>query len=281
MTFCASKQRLAASPKIANRYIVKSKRVIFAIFLAITLIGCDKSDVSPGKSFLIEVVDPTCNTDKFEYDHGRLTGYKRFFGNRIETTATFSYQNDRLIEITTNRDCGDEYKVELEYDQKGKRTKEKIVFTQNQQGQVVTLSNFTYDGNGNLLSKTSSYSDSTYSYSSETNFEWNNGNLVRLNCYIFGPFGKQLWWDRTLIYDTKRSYANQDLAFVYLIHGVIGYGDETALSNNNPISTTEQSYGPIVDRGSYSFSYDPNGYPVGYKYKVEGQEFPEVQMKYK
>jgi hypothetical protein len=258
-----------------------NSRNILVGLLIVILIGCESNEITSDKMSLMEINDPTCYKDQFEYEGGRLISFKRFFGERVSTNTRFKYRNNQLIQLESESENGQDYVVELEYNSQGQRVKERITFTHFKNlsldpYKIVAISDFAYNQEGLLLRKSSTYSDSTYSFPTETEFEWSNGNLVKMNSAYSDYLGRHVTGSKYFVYDDKRNYSNQDLAFLYLTLG----RQETVLSRNNLVKTTEVFFDQTIDRGSYTFSYNGNGYPIGYKYKVDNQEYSPIQMKY-
>jgi hypothetical protein len=94
--------------------------------------------------------------------------------------------------------------------------------------------------------------------------------------YLFDGEYTYLTSTKTMTYDNKRNYSNQDIAFIY----TSGPGLETMISKNNVTSTTEFFGDITIDRGSYKFTYNNDGYPDGYIYKVDTQEYNPIQISY-
>jgi hypothetical protein len=275
---------LAASAKKSkltiNRRIMDFRKVILGLIIIIS-IGCETNEISINKMYLKEIIDPTCYKDQFEYEGGQLISFKRIFGEKVSTITKFKYQNNLLIQIESESENGRDYLIDIEYNSNGQRIRETNTFTHfknftHEPYKITSISNFNYDASGQLITKYSTFSDSEYSFPTKTEFEWNKGNLVKMNFSYFNDLGEHSTGSKSFFYDDKRNYSNQDLALVY----VTLVGQETVLSKNNLIKTTEIFFNQTIDRGSYEFSYNSNGYPIDYKYKVDNQQISSIQIKY-
>lgn len=257
------------------------RKVILGLCV-VMIFGCETNEISIRKMYIKEIVDPTCYKDQFEFENGQLISFKRFFGDRISTITKFKYQNDLLIQIESESDNGQDYIIDIEYNSNGQRAREMMTFTHFKNFtlepyKITSISNFNYNEAGQLVTKSSTFSDSTYSFPTETEFEWSKGNIVKMNFAYFDDLGKHVTGNKSFLYDDKRNYSNQDLAFVYITLAE----QETALSKNNLVKTTEIFFGQTIDRGSYEFSYNSNGYPMSYRYKVDNQQYNPIQINYK
>lgn len=254
-------------------------RYILLGLIVSILFSCGTNDISPNRLLIKEIIDPTCYKDVFEYENDRLVGFKRFFGERVGTNTTFHYLDNQLVKVEAKGDQGFEQIIELTYGEDGLRKEEKI--TTIYQGEVTYVKNgtFSYD-NDKLKSIKYTFNDPNFMdpnyLPTETLLEWKNGNLIKMTYYLFDGEYTYLTSTRTMTYDNKRNYANQDIAFIY----TLGQGSETSISKNNVTSTTELFGGLTIDRGSYKFTYNQNGYPDSYIYKVESQEFYPIQISY-
>lgn len=230
--------------------------------IIVSLTSCETTEITMNKMYLKEVKDPTCYTDQFEYEGEHLIYYKRFFGERIATITTFIYQSNQLKTVETKSDNGQDLIIELSYGANGLREMETRTFKQNEI-EHVTTTNFYYDENNNLKLKHISYSDPNF-FSSQTEFIWVNGNIIKRNYfYIDNQGNRNFSFSEDLLFDNKRNYTNQDLAFIYT-----GLYDEVVLSKNNVISNQNK------------YEYNNSGYPIKFKYTIDNKDYP-VLMKYR
>jgi hypothetical protein len=237
------------------------RKVILGLTIAI-LMGCETSEITMSKMYLKEITDPTCYTDQFEYEGERLISYKRLFGEREATVTKFIYQSNRLMTIETKSDNGQDYTIELSYGANGLRERENRTLKQDNEVKNLTTVDFFYDEHKNLKSKHISYTDPNF-FSSETEFEWVNGNIVKRNYFYFDNQGTRHYISSDkLLFDNKRNYTNQDLTFIYT-----GLYDEAVLSKNNVISNPNK------------YEYNNSGYPIKFKYTIDNKDYP-VLMKY-
>ena len=256
------------------------RKVIVGLMVVI-IFGCETNEITMNKMYLKEIVDPTCYKDQFEYEGGQLISFKRLFGERVSTITKYKYQNNLLIQIESESENGQDYLIDIEYNSNGQRVREVNTFTHfknftHEPYKITSISNFNYNDAGQLVTKHSTFSDSEYSFPTETEFEWSKGNIVKVNFAYFDDLGEHVTGSKSFFYDDKRNYSNQDLAFVYVTLA----GQETVLSKNNLLKTTEIFFDQTIDRGSYEFSYNSNGYPIDYRYKVDNQQYNPVQIKY-
>ena len=259
---------------------MKQCKVLFGVLTLTLMLGCEGNDIGPNLRYLKEIVDPACFKNQFEYENGHLISFKLIFGERVETVTKFKYENNLLKQVESESDQGPDYFVELEYNSDGQRTREKVTFTYYkpftlEPYDIIKVSDFTYDDYGNLRTKKSEFSDSTW-LPSETEFEWSQGNLVRMNFVYHDELGKHSNGSRTFTYDNKRNYTNQDLAFFY-----VGLAElETVFSKNNSVKAMVISPGQHYEWYSYEFSYDRTGYPVSNKRKTGSQVYSVLGMSY-
>ncbi len=262
---------------------MKTGNILLLIFIGILLLACDSNEISFAKMYVKEISHPAIFKNQFEYEGEHLILFKQLFGERVSAITKFEYQNDQLKRVESKHDNGQDYLVELDYNSSGQIVWEKITFNDFRDStsdlKIVILSEFTYYDDGNLLAKRSIYSDSTLSYPTENEFEWSNGNLVKMNFSIIDHLGKRLIRSNSMAYDNERNYSNQDWAFVY-VTGITSDEMLIKLSKNNSLSTTETSFGRTAVRILSTFSYNKNGYPIEYKSILDGQEYGPVQVKY-
>lgn len=249
-------------------------RYILSGLIVSILFSCGTEDTSPDMLLVREIIDPTCYKDVFGYENDRLVVFKRYLADRISTHTTFQYQGNQLVKIEVKRDQGLEQIIELTYGEDGLRKEEKS--TTIYQGKVTYVKNgtFHYD-KGVLISIKYTSNDPNY-FPTETCLKWQNGNLVKMTYYFFDEDYTYLASEKTVTYDNKKNYSNQDIAFIY----ILGRESETSLSKNNVTSTTEFFGGTTIDRGSYTFTYNKNGYPDGYVYNVDSQKYGPMQLRY-
>lgn len=250
------------------------KNKLFILFTVLLLISCGKEDVTPDRLFVKEIVDPTFYRDVFTYESERLIEFNRFLGDRVETNSQFHYSNDQLIKVEIKRGESISYTIELNYDKNGFRQNEKLTTLKDGQITNIQTSIFTHE-DGVLKSILNSNSDTNYS-PMETRYEWSNGNITKMNYYYVDSAGPHFSGSRTITYDTKKNYSNQDIAFIYRTL----YESETTLSKNNALTNLMILDDLVIDNGSHSFMYNDSGYPKEYTYKIYGQEFNPIQINY-
>ncbi len=249
------------------------KKIILGL-ITVTLLSCGTVDISPMRLFVKEIEDPTCYKDLFEYGGGHLITFKRFFGEREETTTQFHYLDKQLVKIEIKRDQGLEHTIELTYGENGLRQEEKLTTIYSGEITYIKTGTFSYK-NGVLKSVIYSYNDPNY-LSAETEFQWSNGNITKMDFYFFDSYGRHHTGNRIYTYDNKINYSNQDTAFIY----TVGTGDETKISKNNLIATIENFGNESFQGGQYSFTYNVSGYPTGYRYEINNQKYNPIQIKY-
>jgi hypothetical protein len=251
-------------------------KIQIALFglITIALLSCGTEDVSPSRLLITQIESPGLYRDHYEYENGRLVSFKRFFGELEETKTQFHYLDNRLTKIEVKKDQGSEQIIELTYGENGLRQEEKLTTIYNDGGTYVKTATFSYRA-GILRSIKYSFGDPNY-LPTETLFEWENGNISKMEHYVFSSQATYLISIETMTYDDKRNYSNQDIAFIY----TLGSGLETTISKNNVTSTTEKVGDKFVDRGSYKFTYNKAGYPDSYVYKVDSQESGTIQIMY-
>ncbi len=255
------------------------------LLFIVLLLACEYNEISSAKMYVKEIGDTVIINykDQFEYEGERLVLFKRFFGERLSTITKFEYQNDHLKRVESNIIDVMDFLVELEHNSEGQIIKEKITYPDLRDStrdlKIIILSDFTYYDDGNLRTKNSIYSDSALTYPTETEFEWSNGNLVKMNVNRLDNLGKKFTLTRTMTYDNKRNYSNQDWAFVYMA-AITSDEFLTALSKNNSLSTTETLFGQTSVRVLTTFSYNKNGYPNAYRSVNDGFENTKRHVKY-
>jgi hypothetical protein len=242
--------------------------------LIIILTACDSEVISPSLLLVKEIEDPTSYTDHFTYQDRQLLTFKTIFGSREETSIKFIYSDNKLIRIENVRDQGLESNIELTYNEKGQRDKETLTMVHNGVTTYIRTGMFTYN-NEELKSVIYTYNKPDYSME-EREFHWSKGNLTKIDFYYYFNGQRFPSITRLYTYDSQLNYSNQDIAFIY----TVGTGDETKFSKNNLVSMQEISGTDIYQGGQYSFTYNENGYPVKYVYKLGGQEFAPIQIRY-
>jgi len=248
--------------------MIQVKYLTWLAAVAIALVGCDAEEPLPEKLFVKEIYDPTCFKNEFAYTEGRLVQYRTKFGDRVAGVIDFYYEGSLLKRIESTSDNGQAYLISLEYDDRGRRSKEAVTWTQFDQITYTSMTDFTYDDDGNLIKKYSTYSDSTYSFPTETSFQWDNGNLVGMKRTVLTGYGPWLVNSWTLVYDNNRNYTNQNMAFVYT--SVRGSDfNETLLSKNNLVVQLDGSF----EEWSNEYSYNESGYPISYVLETGGQMY--------
>ncbi len=251
------------------------RNLLFGIVFFLMFTSCQENEIVLSKLHLIKVTDPIANMDLLTYDNGKLVLFQRYFGQQEETVTTFHYAENLLSNATTVRSNGQEYIVELEYDNNAWRHKETITFKQDDVVINITTTIFKYDINGDLETKEITHT-ATSSGPTETEFEWKDGNIIKMNFYLLTGSIKSFAYSRNITYDDKINFTNQDLSFLY----ITPYEQESVLSKNNRLSTFDSVGQQAIDRGSFIYKYNEQGYPIEYVYKVDKQEFPTVIMEY-
>lgn len=242
--------------------------------LLLTLIACDSDIISPNRLLVKEIENPISYKDYFTYQDGLLINYQRFFGELEETKIKFYYSDRKLIKLEKIREHGVENYFELTYNDKGQRHQEILTTVYNGEVTYVRTSTFSYV-NDELASVKLSYDKPDYTLQ-EREFHWSKGNLVRIDFFYYDNNTRYPTISRLYNYDNKVNYANQDIAFVY----ILGDGDETQISRSNLVSMNEISGTTVYEGGQHSFTYNINGYPIESVYKAGGQEFTPIQIRY-
>jgi len=253
---------------------MRSGNIIVIIFSLFTLISCGTDEISSYKMSIKQVIHPISYKDQFEYNNERLISFKRYCYDILATDTEFQYENDKLSKIITKDNSGLNYLIELEFGENGLRKSEKSIIIYNGDTASVNVIHFSYDSNNILKSKRHNqiYPENIIS---ETEFEWINGNIVKANYFNIDDLGKQYSWSRSYTYDNRKNYTNQELAFNY----TIGSGLETLLSRNNVVSTSDQFSGQLINRGSNSYKYNNQGYPIISTYIIGDPPY-DTQMIY-
>lgn len=229
------------------------KKILFVLTILI-LSACEKDEITISKLYLKEVTDPSCYTETYEYNGEQLISYRKYFGERLSTEMKFSYHSNKLITINSKSENGINSTLKLSYGENGLPTR----LTNGGS----TLEDYVYDQEDNLISKRIYFSDPNF-FTSETEYEWENGNIVNKKHFYFDKEGiRHFTFSEELLYDNKLNYTNQDIAFVY----ILGF-EEKVLSKNNLLSD------------SIHYEYNKNGYPIKYTYRNDNKEYP-VLMKY-
>jgi hypothetical protein len=244
------------------------------VFFAAVLFSCGREDAIPGRLFVKEIIDPTLYKDVFTYEDGRLIEFNRFLGDRVETNSQFHYLNNQLLKVEIKRGQTIAYTVELTYDKNGFRQDEKLTTLYDGQITNIQTSIFTHQ-DGILKSILNTNSDPNYA-PMEAVYEWSNGNIIKIDYYYIDIAGPHFSASRTITYDTKKNYSNQDIAFIYRTL----YESETTLSKNNALTNILTLDEQVIDQGSHTFLYNSSGYPKEYTYKIYGQEFNPIEINY-
>ena len=245
-------------------------------FVAMIAIGCDNEDLSPQKLYVKEMTDPKSDEKiLFTYENGHLLEYKRVVGGRIPTVINFLYADGQLKKVeTTNSGAWGEI-IELNYDENGLRKEEKIKIFDD--GTLTGSSTRTFHYRDGTLESTIHLSDDPSSFPQEIIYKWENGNLVQMDYYWTAGGERHYSGRRIMTYDDKRNLSNQDIAFVYTPWGL----GENATSKNNLIKRVDEDFGnSLLDRGTYTFTYNNAGYPAEYRYSVGSSQFNPVKINY-
>lgn len=260
-------------------------KYILLPIVAVIILSCEQEEISPNSReqeeissntlYAKEIIDPTCYKDLFEYENGHLIQFKRLFGERTETTTRFHYFNNQLTKIEISRDMGLEQIIELTYGENGLRKEEKVTTKSNGVTTQIKIGSFSYiDG----ILKSIKYSSDEPSYlPTETVFEWSNDNIIKMDSYMFDGEYTYLTSSEIMTYDDKRSYSNQDIAFIYRVMDI----QEINVSKNNLINKYVDVGSLIVNRESYEYTYNNNEYPTGYNYTIDSQQYNPIQINYK
>ena len=232
--------------------------------LALTVVflfSCSADETTPQKMYLKEIKDPSCFTEQYEYEAGRLTSFKRLFGEHVSTDTKFSYDANLLKTVELREDDGRVIIIELSYGANGLPERE-LRTSKNEEAESRLVSDHYYDKNGNLILTRRSYSDPNF-FTSETEFEWANGNIIRKHHFLINSQGnREFQFSEDLFFDNKKNYTNQDFAFIYT-----GLESEGVLSRNNLI------------RKDMPYRYNKKGYPSGYNYRIDLENY-SVEMRY-
>lgn len=253
---------------------INVRYTILVLFSAV-LFSCENEEIPSNTLFVKEISDPTFYKDLLEYENGYLVKFNRLFGERIETTTQFQYSGHQLSRVEIKRDQGLEQIIELSYGENGFRKEEKATTKQNGDITEIRVGLFSYK-DGMIKSIKYSYKGVDNKVT-ETVFEWINGNITQMDFYLIDGEYTYLTSSRTMTYDDKRNFSNQDIAFIYRVMS----GEETIVSKNNVIEEFEDVGDLIINRGRYNFTYNNEGYPIGYIQTVGSQEYNPVQINYK
>ncbi|WP_162417372.1 hypothetical protein [Cyclobacterium roseum] len=253
---------------------INVRYTILVLFSAV-LFSCENEEIPSNTLFVKEISDPTFYKDLFEYENGYLVKFNRLFGERIETTTQFQYSGHQLSRVEIKRDQGLEQIIELSYGENGLRKEEKATTKQNGDITEIRVGLFSYE-DGMIKSIKYSYEGVDHK-ATETVFEWINGNITQMDFYLIDGEYTYLTSSRTMTYDDKRNFSNQDIGFIYRVMS----GEETIVSKNNVIEEFEDVGDLIINRGRYNFTYNNEGYPIGYIQTVGSQEYNPVQINYK
>lgn len=252
---------------------MKFNYLVLGLFI---LIGCETSEIASNRLLVKEIVAPSY-IDTFRYnDNGRLVEFERILCGKLDVSIVFQYSNNKLVKVDKQLTHGITSTIELTYNDNNLRQEEKLTTKVNGETTYKRIGNFKYE-NGLLksISYTSIYSDNTSL--TETEFEWSNNNISKMEFYVINNSNKNYIGNRRFTYDNKINYSNQDIAFIY----TVGDGDETKVSKSN-LLTQQETFGDnqSYQGEQYSFSYNVNGYPIEYTYSLGTQVFSSVQIKY-
>lgn len=247
---------------------------LLALFAGL-FFSCDTEEISPTIFFVQEMSDPTIYTDLFAYENGRLVNFDRLFGERIETSTKFYYSDKQLTRVEIERDQGLEQLIELSYGANGFRKEEKVTTKQNGGITEIRVGLFSYS-DGRISSIKYSYEGVDHK-PTETVFEWSNGNITQMDFYVIDDEYTYLASSKRMSYDAKRNFSNQDIAFVYRVMG----GEETLISRNNVVAEIEKVGDLISNTGRYDFTYNDEGYPIGYTKTIGLQAYNPIQITYR
>lgn len=251
------------------------RTIIFPLgLILLMLLACNSETISPIRLLVKEIGDPTYYMESFTYQEGQLFTFKRLCGNNEGTSIKFLYSDNRLIKIENRRDQELESFIELEYNANGQRSQEKLTMIYNGDTTYIRTGTFTYS-NGKLKSLKYNYNKPDYS-TEEREFQWDKGNLIRIDFYYYANDMRFSSISRLYEYDNKLNYSNQDIGFIY----TIGTGDETMASKNNLVTMQQILDTDVSQGGQYSFKYDSNGYPISYIYRDGEQQSTPRQFRY-
>jgi len=237
-----------------------TKRFPQLIPLAISLTclvfsGCH--DDSPVKNQLIEIVGSNYS-QFYTYEHDRLSTFK--ISSDTKTYTKFNYDGDRLISVEVISSDVVASRIELTYDDAGKRISEiEYRFPAAGQEEVYATRTYAYDDAGNVILKTqrptknSAGQPATYYF--EFEYEWQAGNVTRSNRYLVNNVERQLYATYNYTYDNKHNPAKQNLVFAY-----VG-GFEEVLSLNNIINTELIEDGVLQYDAPTIFAYNDQDFP--------------------
>lgn len=236
------------------------KYFFLTLLLATVMVGCESNGIASSKMYLKEIINAPYYKNEFEYQDGRLVLFKRHFGDQLGRISKFTYRNDLLKTIETTEDNGEGSFIELEYDSHNRRVREVKTSMLNGEIENILTVDFIYDENQRL--KTRRYTYAKHYAPIDTDFEWHDGNITKTSFFFIDTNGRHFISSQTLLFDNKRNYTNQDIAFCYT-----GCSDEAVLSKNN------------LTGNPNTFSYNTSGYPVGYTYTNDNKQH-SVQMNY-
>lgn len=239
-----------------------TKRFPHLLRLALSVVcllcfGCHKDEDGPIKNQIIEIAGDNYS-QFYTYDNDRLSTFK--ISSDTKTYTKFNYDNDLLLSVEVISSDVTASRIELTYDDKGKRTSEiEYRFPAPGQKEIYSTRTYTYDDAGNVILKTqrpaknSAGQPATFHF--EFEYEWQAGNVTRNNRYLVRDTERELYATYNYTYDNKRNPAKQNMVFAY-----VG-GFEEVLSQNNIITTELIEDGEVQYNAPTIFVYNDQDYP--------------------
>jgi len=219
--------------------------------------GCHNDEDEPAKNQLIEIAGDNY-TQFYTYENDRLSTFK--ISSDTKTYTKFNYDGDRLASVEVVTSDVVVSRIELAYDDKGKRISEtEYRFPAPGQKEVYSNRTYTYDDTGNVILKTqqpakdNAGQPATFHF--EFEYEWQAGNVTRNERFLVHDNERQLYATYHYTYDNKRNPAKQNMVFAY-----VG-GFEEVLSVNNIISTRLIEDGVLQYDAPTIFVYNDQDFP--------------------
>ena len=219
--------------------------------------GCHKDEDEPQKNQLIEIAGSNYS-QFYTYEDDRLSTFK--ISSDTKTYTKFSYDSDRLVSVEVISSDVVASRIELTYDDKGKRVSEiEYRFPAAGQKEVYSTRTYAYDDAGNVILKTQRPAkDNTgqpATFHFEFEYEWQAGNVTRNDRYFVNDAERQLYATYNYTYDNKHNPAKQNMVFAY-----VG-GFEEVLSLNNIINTELIEDAELQYNAPTIFVYNDQDFP--------------------
>ncbi|SHH57251.1 hypothetical protein SAMN04488109_4424 [Chryseolinea serpens] len=253
---------------------------LFFLTLSICLIcfSCQNHDDAPMKNQLVEIAGSNYS-QYYTYDNDRLSTFK--ISSDAKTYTKFNYDGDRLVSVEVISSDVVASRIELTYDDKGKRVSEiEYRFPASGQKEVYSTNTYAYDDAGNVILKTLSPAKDNAgqpaTFHFEFEYQWQAGNVTRNDRYLVYDDKRQLYSTYNYTYDNKHNPAKQNMVFAY-----VG-GFEEVLSLNNIISTELIQDGVPQYNAPTIFVYNNQDYPDRSAYtQIDANASTIIQRQYK